>query len=310
MPQQEFIRFENVVKRFGKNVVLNGLDLDVPYGERFGIIGISGSGKTTLLNLLIGFLRPDSGKISYFLRDISKDSFNIKQTFGFATQQGSFYAMLNIVENLQYFGRLYGLKPDAIRKKADELLSLVDLSDAKHVLAGDLSKGMQRRLDIACALIHDPRVLILDEPTEDLDPMLRKEILQLIKRINEKGTTIIITSHLLEDMEFLCTKIAILHKGKIMDLGTTTQLKKKYNKNDEIHLETVPGHYARIAKALGKRDIARVECKEHKMVIHTPKPEKVLHNVLHSLGRLDEKLLDVTVNKPTLEEVFESATRK
>ncbi len=310
MTNLPFIQFQNITKKFGNRVVLNNINLDISYGERFGVIGVSGSGKTTLLNILIGFLSPNGGNIYYQSRDIVRDKSNIRKTFGFATQDGSFYTKLTVKENLDYFGKLYGMAQPDINRRAEGLLKLVGLNQARDVLSENLSKGMQRRLDIACALIHDPKVLILDEPTEDLDPMLRKDILLLVKKINERGTTVIITSHLLTEIEAICTKIAILHNGQIIETGATEQLKGRYYKNEEIHLQTSPGNYEKIARRLRKVDIDSIDIKEHKMIVYTPKSERVLHHILHVIEESKEHLVDVAVNKPTLEEVFERLTKR
>jgi ABC-2 type transport system ATP-binding protein len=308
--KESFIQFQNVIKRFGKKVVLAGINLDIPYGERFGIIGISGSGKTTLLNILIGFLKPNAGKIYYKSKDITRHHANIRKDFGFAAQDGSFYSKLSVMENLNYFGKLYNMGSSEIKERSKSILRLVELEDHKDLLAEELSIGMQCRLDLACAMLHNPKVLVLDEPTEGLDPALRKEILLLLKKINESGTTLVITSHLLKEMEAICTKIAILHNGQIIETGTTNQLRSLYYKNDEIHLETSPGNYEKIAKRLSKKDIQKIEVKEHKIVIYTPKAEKVLKNILSTIHKLKESLVDIDVAKPSLEEVFETLTKK
>lgn len=304
-----FIEFQNIKKRFGKNEVLLGVNLEIPYGERFGVIGVSGSGKTTLLNILIGFLRADAGSIYYNLRDILREKKAVRKTFGFAAQDGSFYKDLTVMENLNYFGTLYGMSKGDIQKRAKGLLALVEISGAKDTLGKNLSRGMQKRLDIACAMIHDPKVLILDEPTEDLDPMLRKDILLLIKKINERGTTIIITSHLLTEIESICTKIAILHNGRILEIGTPNDLKGRYYKNDEIHIETSPGDYKKIAKKISKRYVEEIELMEHKMIIKTPNIDKVIYDLLDAVKSSKEKVIDISVSKPTLESVFTALTR-
>jgi len=303
------IEFKNIKKRFGKHEVLKGVNLEIPYGERFGIIGVSGSGKSTLLNVLIGFLRANEGGIFYNMRDILKEKKAVRKTFGFAAQDGSFYNDLTVTENLRYFGTLYGMSRGDIDKRARGLLELVDLSKAVKTLAKNLSRGMQKRLDIACAMIHEPKVLILDEPTEDLDPMLRKDILLLIKKINERGTTILITSHLLSEIEASCTKIAILHGGQIIETGSPSDLKGRYYKNDEIHVETSPGNYEKIVRHLNKRFIEEVEVMEHKMIIKTPNVDKTVHSLFSAIKTTKEKIIDIGVNKPTLEEVFTALTR-
>lgn len=227
MKKEVLIQATNITKKFGQNVVLDGLNLDIPLGKIFGIVGINGSGKTTLLKILIGYYKPEKGTILYTGEDISKRLNDVRATFGFATQSNCFYLKLTVWENLFYFGRMYGLNDDVIRKNIQTILPLVKLEDAKNVLAENLSTGMQRRLDIACALIHNPHVLILDEPTEDLDPSLRREMLETIKSISrEHKTTIILTSHLLEEVEYVCDDVAILHNGKIVKVGNIQAFKR------------------------------------------------------------------------------------
>ena len=236
MAAPPFIQFQNVTKSYGKHLVLNDITVDIPFKEITGIIGSSGSGKTTLLNLLIGFIRTNSGKILFQSRELKKDIKNISTIFGFATQAGSFYGNLTIQENFYYFGSLYDLHKKDIEGRMNELLNLLELDYAKNVLAKDLSTGMQRRLDISLALIHNPKVLIMDEPTEDLDPILRKELVKIIRKIRDDGTTIIITSHLLNEIENLCDNIAILSDGRIIEFDSPTKLKDKYKKQslDEV----------------------------------------------------------------------------
>ena len=228
MAQPPYIQFLSVTKAFNKHVVLDNLSLDIPYGEITGIIGSSGSGKTTILNILIGFIKQDSGKILFQSREVLKDITNVSTIFGFASQGGSFYHELNVQENLMYFGKLYGLKTKDIKKRIDYLLKTLELEAARKTYARSLSTGMARRLDIACALIHTPKVLILDEPTEELDPLLRKELIKTLKKIRDDGTTIILSSHLLGELESLCDKIAILKGGKIVKMDNPTNLKKEY----------------------------------------------------------------------------------
>ncbi len=307
----EVINFQNIVKHFGKNLVLNKIDFSVQDKDIFGLIGLSGSGKTTILNIMVGFMKANKGKISFRGKDIKKVKREIEKIFGFATQTGSFYNRLTVRENLFYFGKMYSIKKHEILQKTKELLELVELSDASNVIANQLSIGMRRRLDIACALLNDPEVLVLDEPTEDLDPTLRKEILALIKRINiEKSTTIIVTSHLLNEMETICNKIAILHHGKIMEIGTPDNLKERYSTNEEIHLKTIPGYYKEILNKLDKKNINHIVTKKDKIIIYTPNAEKVLYDLTRILRDSKEKIVYLDVNKPSLEEVFESLTRK
>jgi ABC-2 type transport system ATP-binding protein len=312
MVNPPFINFLDITKIFDKNVVLDNLSLEIPYGEIFGIIGKSGSGKTTLLSILVGFLKPERGKVFYQGQEITDVANTIKQQFGFTAQEGSFYLKLTVRENLEYFGTLYNLSSAELDEKIPQVLELVDLRDEKNKLASDLSSGMQKRLDVACAILHDPKVLILDEPTEDLDPVLRKEILNLLKKINkEKNVTIIMTSHLLEEIEQICTRLAILHNKEILISGTLNELKDHYSKNQEIILETYSGKYPGLIKVLkDNKEVKKIIESGGRLLIYSPKAESVLRDLLRELELRNEKILDVDLNKPSLSEVFESLTKE
>jgi len=219
------VQVKGVDKKFGDNVILKNINLDIIKGELFCIVGTNGSGKTTLLKTIIGFLDPEEGEIFYNSENIKKNTKEVRKDFGFATQENAFYPKLTVEENMKYFGNLYGIKKDILEENIERILKLVDLYSAKKILAENLSIGMERRLDIACSIIHNPKILILDEPTEDLDVTLRKAMLYLIKAINKNGTTIIMTSHLLNEIENFVDRIAILDKNTIIKTGTLTEFK-------------------------------------------------------------------------------------
>lgn len=310
------IDFSGVRKEFKNNTVLGGVNLSVNKGEIFGIIGLSGSGKTTLFNLLIGFLEPDEGQISYYNEGkktvITKDSGIVKTHFGFATQDASFYPKLTAEENLDHFGALYHIKKKIREQYIDYLLKLVDLYGAKDTISSSLSGGMQKRLTIACALIHNPKVLILDEPTADLDPYLRNKTWGIIKNIKERGTTVIISSHFLDEVDLLCDRIAVLHNGVILEVGTPNELKNKYSKNEEIELETKPGKYDVMCANIKKQNIkiSKIFKRSNRLVLYTPEPENALRKLMGIMDNMGEELVEVNVNKPSLAEVFESLTYK
>ncbi len=306
-----FIEIKNLTKKFGKKTVLNNINLEIPYGKIFGIIGENGSGKTTLLNTIIGYYKPTSGKVLFQSLDVMHDMQGIERRFGFATQNGAFYSKLTVEENLWYFGKLYGIEKKELKKRINSLLELVELDDARDVLAGNLSTGMQRRLEIACALIHKPTVLILDEPTEDLDPILRKEILALIRRINKSGVTIIITSHLLQDLEDLCDVIAVLHKGKILQVGTPEELIKSYGKKQILRLKIKSRNYQQFIKAMLKKGatIEDIDYEGNAVLLYTEKGEQLLNIALKTAKALKEKLEIVSLENIPLNIVFESLIR-
>lgn len=225
----ELIQFKGVTKKFGKNRVLDSIDLTIPEGKITGIIGASGEGKSTILKMIVSFYKPTKGEILYLRRSIEKDISTIFKLFGLSVEDGSFYEKLSVKENLIHFGNLYKVKRNILKKRAKEIISLMELENAENTLAGNLSIGMKKRLDIGCSLIHNPAVLILDEPTADLDPLLREQMLRLIKRINAHGTTVILTTQIMGEAERICDRIAILCNEKIVEQGTPDEIKKKYS---------------------------------------------------------------------------------
>ena len=294
-----------VSKKFKRKVVLHDVNLDIPAGKIFGIIGISGSGKTTLLNSIVGFYRTDQGQVLYQGKRIDRGLHQVRKEFGFATQTNSFYPKLTVEENLHYFGTLYGLQKKTIAANITKILSQLQLEDVRHIVAENLSGGMKRRLDMACALIHTPKVLILDEPTEELDPRLRGEMIELIKQIRDAGTTIIVTSHLLWEMERLCDQVAVLHNSQVVHVGSIEQLRSLYGKNEEIHLETASGKYEYVTRSLKKNDVKKTEQRGNTFIIHCNAPgEQVLHQVMKAVAKKKDKINIVDIRKPSLNDVF------
>ena len=295
-------KVNKISKVFDRRIILDDIELEINAGEIFGIAGVEGNGQTE--HLL-------DHKESHIFKSVFKHSDELKGIIGMASQVPSFYNTLSIRENLEYFGTLYGLSRDTLKTNTSTLINLMDLQGSENRVAKNLSGGMQRRLDMACALIHDPKILILDEPTADLDPLLRNHIWRLVRKINKRGTTILLSSHHLSELETLCTRIAILKEGKLLALGTPNEIKDRFSKHEEIHLETFPGNYGLISDIKDKdvlKEIARMEDKGTKLVIYTSKPEIVLNELIKKLEQNKETIVDLKVTKPTLDEIFISIT--
>ncbi len=319
---EPIFRIQKVCKSFGKHIVLDNIDLDIYPGEILGIIGASGAGKTTFLNTIIGFLKPDSGdvlfrlnhllsfKSSYIYKSVFKRQQMVKKVYGFASQVPSFYKELTTKENLEYFGLLQNLDKETIKSNIETLLNLMDLEDFANLEAKHLSGGMERRLDIACALIHDPEVLILDEPTADLDPLLRSHIWDLVRRINKKGTTIILSSHHLAELEQLCDRVAIIKDGSVLGIGKPQNLKKQFTMEQKITIQTKTKKYDRIIAALQKKKINKIKKSDDALLIYTANPEKTIIKILAILKTRNEKLTFVEVTSPSLDDVFISIWKK
>ncbi len=323
---QPLLQVKSLSKSFKKKLVLKDVNFEVDEKDIFGVVGMSGSGKTTLFQLMAGVINQTSGD-SLIRRDVlyeknkpqQPDFISVyrnlkkaRKTIGYASQLPSFYDHLTVAENLKLYGSLYGLGRKKVTENMNRLLRMVDLSEEKETLASQLSGGMQRRLDIACALIHEPKILFLDEPTSDLDPVLRLQLWALIKDINEKGTTIIIASHILEEVERLCTKIAILHGKRIVGYGSLEELKDLFAKYQEVRIRLASGKYEAIMRKLKREKLVidRMFEKEGVLVVYTQKDSKNLSKILRLIERLDEKIMSLDISEAHLSEIFEMLAKK
>ncbi len=304
---------KGVSKKYGSREVLRNIDLEIRRGEILGLIGASGAGKTTLLNMLVGFIPSSRGEINFTVPTGKKNTYNVLNSqkilskyYGFASQHPSFYEKLTVRENLHYFGAMYDVSPDVVEKNGEILLRLMGLKSHAHLLAQHLSGGMKRRLDIVCSLIHNPPILILDEPTADLDPVLRNHIWEVVKHIHSRGTTVILSSHHLNELDTLCDRIAIIKDGTLVDIDSPERLKHKYNKTQEIMIESFPGNYDAIIKKLKTNVITTVRREGTNLIIKTEQPESVISNLLSLLKRQNESLIDLQLVKPNLDNVFVS----
>ncbi len=313
------LKIEKVSKSFGKRIILKDITIDVRPGEILGIIGSSGTGKTTLLNTMIGFLRPEEGDVKFKRQNLISSESNaiyksvyeaqtaFKNIYGFAAQVPSFYEKLTVRENLEYFGKLYNLSKETLQANINTLLKLMNLENSKKILGKNLSGGMERRLDIACSLIHNPQLLILDEPTADLDPILRNNIWKLIEKINSKGTTIVLSSHHLNEIETLCSRIIILQDGEVKAVGSAEELKAQFTKDQEIRIETYPGDYEKLGKKLSKKfkgKITRYEDKGNELLLLSPKPQQILNDVIKEIENEKEKVMSLRLEKTSLDQIF------
>lgn len=306
------ISIRDLTKSFDGNLVLDSINLDIYSGDLIGVIGLSGSGKTTLLNLIVGFIEADHGFV-YIHLPVSVQPELIsqitKKTIGVSSQSPSYHLELTVNENLHHYAILYGVPEKTQSTVCNELMRDLDLYEFRNIRAKALSGGMQKRLDIACALIHNPKILILDEPTADIDPVARKQVWSLVKRINKMGTTVIVASHLLEELEKNCSRIAILHDHKIIKSGTPEQIRKFYSIDYEVHLETKSRRYGEIIKKLKQKrfSISNMSRAEKKLILYTKHPEETALALSRFIKK--EHLVDLSIERPRLKTIFESIAR-
>jgi len=208
------LRVAGLTKRYGTTTAVSGLNFDVAQGEIFGLLGPNGAGKTTTIGMLATQRAPTSGDATLFGHSACKDPYRVRQMIGFAPQEVSLYPALTAAENLQFFGRIYGVKQSDLRDRTDELLALVGLDAHRDAQVGTFSGGMKRRLNLAASLVHRPKLILLDEPTAGVDPQSREQILKIIGGLRDDGNAIIYTTHYMEEAERLCDRLGINKKEK------------------------------------------------------------------------------------------------
>lgn len=235
------VKTDGLIKKYDNKPVVDNLTLEIREGEIFGLLGPNGAGKSTTMNMICSLLKPTAGNIELFGMDIKKDINKIKPLIGYIPQDLAIYGNLKAWENVELFTSLYHIKGKELKKAIDEALDFVELTDRRNSYAKTFSGGMKRRLNIACALGHKPKLLIFDEPTVGIDPQSRNFILEKIKEANNDGTTVIYTSHYMEEIEAICTRIAIMDNGKIVAIGTKDELKNMVRRtaDEDISLEQV-----------------------------------------------------------------------
>lgn len=296
------IEARNLVKVYPGKVTLYNFSLEVEEGGVFGLLGPNGSGKSTFIRLLAGAEKPDSGKIMLFDKPLCKESI---RKIGLAPQENPVFVLLTCMENLLYFGSLYGVKGEKARKTAQRLLTELELADKKDVKAGLLSGGMKRRLNLACALMHEPKLIILDEPTTGLDPSTRRKMWNVILQVvKENKATVLLTTHYMEEAEALCQKIAFVNAGQVVTEGSPSELKKMAGK-EIAKLVSIPGNYAELEPLLRKiKGIDNVTVTDHGIVVESDKVTQKVADITKIFSKKKEKMIEFSVSKPSLEDVF------
>lgn len=232
------LKTTDLTKKYNNKIVVDNLNIEIRKGEIFGLLGPNGAGKSTTINMICSIVRPTAGEIEVLGKNPWKQKKEVIHKIGYIPQELAIHGNLKAWENVELFTSLYGIKGQALKKSVNDSLEYVGLLEYKQEFAKNFSGGMKRRLNIACAIGHSPEILIFDEPTVGIDPQSRNFILDKIKESNAKGATVIYTSHYMEEVEEICTRIAIMDNGKIIACGTSQELKKLVNSDDEnISLE-------------------------------------------------------------------------
>lgn len=304
------VKVDNLVKRYGDLIALDHLNLEVKEGEVYGLLGPNGSGKTTAINCILSLLKYDKGTIEVFDKPMSPDAYDIKQNIGIIMQNVAVFDELTVYENIDYFCGLYISDKQKRKKLVDEAIDFVALNDFKKFYPKKLSGGLLRRLNIACGIAHKPKLIILDEPTVAVDPQSRNNILEGIQKLNQQGATVIYTSHYMEEVEQICTRISIMDKGKIIATGTKEELKSMIHTGEKITVETFK-KYDYIIKDINKLEaISSVTYENNMLVVKSKHGTNNLTAVLEYLKSKDISYGKIYCELPTLNDVFLEITGK
>lgn len=296
-------------KKYDDKYVVKGISFELKDGEILGFLGPNGVGKSTTINIISTALRATDGQIKFMDKDILENKLTYKSAMGIVPQSLAIFENISAIENVKYFASFYGLKGKELRKKSEEALSMVGLLDRAKDLPKTYSGGMKRRLNIACALAHEPKILILDEPTVGIDPQSRNHILESIKKLREKGTTIIYTTHYMEEVEAICDRVLIMDEGVIIAEGTLDELK---NNIEEGIVYSISGDgIENIEKTIfdSMEGINNVEVKES-LLISTMKDSNNLDKIILKLIEENVKIKNISTEEESLETIFLKLTGK
>lgn len=304
------VKVDGLVKRYDKLVALDYLNLEVREGDIYGLLGPNGSGKTTAINCILSLLKYDKGSIEIFGKSMKPDSYDIKKDIGIIMQNVAVFDELTVYENIEYFCSLYIKDKAEVKRLTQEAIEFVSLNDYIKFYPKKLSGGLLRRLNIACGIAHKPKLIILDEPTVAVDPQSRNKILEGIMKLNEEGATIIYTSHYMEEVEQICSDIAIIDKGRVIAKGTKDELKAMISTGEKISIEMYQIEDETIEYIRNMPNILSVEYNNEILEIKSGRGKNNLVSVLHYLENNNINIGRVITEQPTLNDVFLEITGK
>ena len=300
----------NLFKSFDELMAVNGVSFSIDEGETFGLLGPNGAGKTTSISMVAGLLEPDSGQVIVDGSEITTSSTGGKGSIGLVPQELALYPDLTAAENLRFFGRLYGMKGDALDERVASVLDVVGLSDRKDDLTKEFSGGMKRRLNIGIGLLHNPRMLILDEPTVGVDPQSRNAILESVERLSSGGMAVLYTTHYMEEAERLCDRVAIIDEGVIQAEGTRRELISMVGQLDNVMISG-SGEIEAAGKAVREMaGVSEVSTSDHRLDVLAKEASALLPDILARVTAAGVAISGVEVVEPNLEAVFLHLTGK
>ncbi|WP_027624039.1 ABC transporter ATP-binding protein [Clostridium lundense] len=302
---------KNITKRFDDKLVLDNISFEIKEGDVFGLIGPNGAGKSTLISIMTGLIKSNSGEVTIGGYSMSKDPLKAKGLIGLVPQELALMETLSAYDNLEYFGAFYGLGGKLLKERIEEALIITGLNEKKKVKVKKFSGGMKRRLNLAVAIMHRPKILILDEPTVGVDPQSRNYIFEFIKKVNkEDNTTVLYTSHYMEEVEQLCNNIFILDEGKEIASGSKGMIKSMANMHGTIKIVLDQNDEEFVLKIKALPGVKDCFIKEDTISIYINEESFNLEELLMLSAREHKKIKKFNVEEASLEEVFLSLTGK
>ncbi|MBP2240942.1 ABC-2 type transport system ATP-binding protein [Cytobacillus eiseniae] len=301
----------NLSKTYKDKKAVDEIEIYLDKGESVGLLGPNGAGKSTTISIISSLLKPTSGDVRLNGKSTIKDPSEIRKVLGVVPQEIALYEELSAYENLKFFGRIYKVRKDQLEDRIQEVLGMVGLKDRQKELVKTFSGGMKRRVNIAAALLHQPEILILDEPTVGIDPQSRNHILETVKKLNEEhGTTILYTSHYMEEVEQLCNRVYIMDHGKVVASGSKAELLSILSSEDTIQVHLSKTTDALIEKIKNMEHVRQVDETSDGIRIITKKGSSILSDLVHAAEKEKSQIVHYQVEVPSLEDVFLHLTGK
>lgn len=297
----DIIEAHNLCKSFGPVPAVNDVSITVKKGEIFGFLGQNGAGKTTTIRMLTGVLIPDSGTVRICGTDIQQEPLEAKRHMGVIPENGTVYADLTAEKNILWTAKCYGMDRVSREEKAREILIRLGLEERKDDLVRTFSKGMRQRISIACAIVHSPPVLFLDEPTTGLDVISRRLVIDTVRRMNREGSTVLITTHNIEEANALCSAISIIHKGRIIASDSPERIRTQYDTSGFIEISFEQKIQDRTLMAGG---ISRVEPIGNKWRVYTDDADRTVKDLAKIAEKNHLRIVSVATSTPSLEQAF------
>jgi ABC-2 type transport system ATP-binding protein len=303
-----FIQIKDVVKKYSNNISVDHLNLSIGEGEIFGLLGPNGAGKSTTIKMLSGLLKIDQGHMLVDGLSVASEPLEVKRRIGLVPQDLAIYEGLTAKENVTFFARLYGLRGKLLKARVEEALDFVGLTDRGGDKPNSFSGGMKRRLNIACAIMHHPKLIIMDEPTVGIDPQSRNHILESVRALNRMGSTILYTSHYMEEVSAISTRLGIMDHGHLIACGTQEELRGKVAQDHKIFIQAENIVGEAIQELRNYPPIKQVTVQDQTIELLLSSSQAYLQDILFILSKHQVKIVSLTQVEPDLEALFLSLT--